>query len=228
MMKYVAYYRVSTKSQGRSGIGLEAQKQAVLTFLEQRGGRLAGEFVEVQKGSRNARVELGKALALARRTKAVLVIAKLDRLTRNYFFCRDLMEAKVEFVCCDQPYVDPFTIHILAAVAEKERRLISERAKYSNRIRRERGGLLGAHHPNTPSITKEARDLGRAKSVIVCQAAARSAYADLLPGMTDMRYRQGLSFGAVADALNTQGAVTRNGLQWNRVQVKRVLDRMRA
>jgi hypothetical protein len=85
---------------------------------------------------------------------------------------------------------------------------------------------LGAHHPNTPSISKEARDLGRAKSVVVCQAAARSAYADLVPGMIDMRYRQGLSFQAVARELNARGEVTRTGLPWNKVQVRRVLARV--
>lgn len=227
-MKFVAYYRVSTKKQGRSGIGLEAQKGIVEAFVAQRGGVLLGEFVEVQKGSRNVRAELSKALALAGRAKATLVIAKLDRLTRNYFFCRDLMESKVDFVCCDQPHVDPFTIHILAAVAEQERKLISERTRYSNQIRRERGGLLGAHHPNTPSICAEASRKGRAVSAVRSRAAARSAYVDLLPTMLDLRHRQKRSYKQVCDELNAGGQVTRNGKAWNKTQVRRILLRHQA
>lgn len=224
MTQYVAYYRVSTKKQGRSGIGLEAQKQIVADFTSERGP-VVGEFVEVQTGSRNMRDELAKALALARRAKATLVIAKLDRLTRNYFFCRDLMESRVDFVCCDQPHVDPFTIHILAAVAEQERKLISERTKYSNQIRKSRGALLGSHHPNTPSITAAARDKGRLVSVERNRTAARTAYADLLPMMMELRHHRCLPYRQISTELNQLGQVTRFGKTWNATQVKRVLDR---
>jgi len=227
MSQYVAYYRVSTKKQGRSGIGLEAQREIVEQFVAARDGQIVGDYVEVQTGSRNLRAELGKALALARRTKAILVIAKLDRLTRNYFFCRDLMESRVDFVCCDQPHVDPFTIHILAAVAEQERKLIAERTRYSNRIRRARGGLLGSQHPNTPSITEEARNKGRLISAERNRSTAKTAYADLVPTMMELRHRQRLSYRQIAAELNRLGQVTRSGKPWNATQSKRVLDRQR-
>ena len=172
----------------------------------------------MQTGSRNLRAELSKALALARRAKATLVIAKLDRLTRNYFFCRDLMESHVDFVCCDQPHVDPFTIHILAAVAEQERKLISERTRYSNQIRKARGALLGSHHPNTPSITKEARDKGRLISIERNRMAASTAYADLLPMMLELRHYQGRSYRRIMVELNQSGQVTRLGKPWSAIR----------
>lgn len=122
--KFIGYYRVSTHKQGRSGLELEAQKRAVSDFSTGEGGSFGREFTEVESGKRNDRSELRKALAHARRTHSVLVVAKLDRLSRNLAFLSALMESKVDFFCVDNPHANRFTIHILAAVTEHEREVI--------------------------------------------------------------------------------------------------------
>jgi DNA invertase Pin-like site-specific DNA recombinase len=116
--RFVAYYRVSTDRQGRSGLGLEAQREAVRHYLASVGGVLAAEHTEVETGKRDDRPELQKALAVCRRPKAKLLIAKLDRLSRNVAFIAALMDGNTEFVACDNPHATRFTLHILAAVAE--------------------------------------------------------------------------------------------------------------
>ena len=143
---HVAYYRVSTQRQGESGLGVEAQEAAVLQHVNGHGVLLAG-YREIESGRKKNRPELAKAIAHAKRSKATLVIAKLDRLARNVAFVSTLMEAGIEFVCCDNPTANPLTIHILAAVAEAEAKAISQRTKDALRAYRERGGVLGAHHP---------------------------------------------------------------------------------
>ena len=128
MTDFVAYYRVSTDRQGVSGLGLEAQRRAVADFAAGRGGILA-EFTEVESGRKNDRPELRAALAACQRERAILVIAKLDRLARNVAFIAGLMESGVEFVAVDMPQANRLTIHILAAVAEHEREMISQRTR---------------------------------------------------------------------------------------------------
>ena len=127
--RFVAYYRVSTDKQGQSGLGLEAQREAVMDYLNGGPWQMVAEHTEVESGKRNARPELEKALAACRRHKAKLVIAKLDRLSRNLHFITSVMESGVEFIACDNPHANKLTIHILAAVAEHEREAISERTK---------------------------------------------------------------------------------------------------
>ena len=127
--RFVAYYRVSTDRQGRSGLGLESQRADVLDFINGGAANLIAEFTEVESGKRNDRPELEKALALCRKEKAKLVIAKLDRLARNVAFISNLMESGVDFVAVDMPDANRLTVHILAAVAEHERELISERTR---------------------------------------------------------------------------------------------------
>ena len=127
--RFVAYYRVSTDKQGQSGLGLDAQRQAVMNYLNGGPWRLVDKFTEVESGKRNARPELQKALAACRKHKAKLVIAKLDRLSRNLAFIATLMDSNVEFIAADNPHANRLTIHILAAVAEHERGAISERTK---------------------------------------------------------------------------------------------------
>jgi len=124
----IAYYRVSTDRQGKSKLGLEAQEQAVHEFLKDQG-KLIQSFTEVESGRKNDRPELLKALDQCREQKAVLVITKLDRLTRNVFFISGLMESGVEFIAVDIPEANRLTIHILAAVAEHEREMISQLLK---------------------------------------------------------------------------------------------------
>src|SRR6516162_1518825 len=141
--KFVAYFRVSTDRQGKSGLGLEAQRETVMGYLN--GGRwtLVGEFTEVESGKRADRPELEKALAACKRQKAKLVIAKLDRLSRNLAFIATLMESGVEFVAVDNPHANKLTVHILAAVAQHEREMIAQRTKDALQAAKARGVVLG-------------------------------------------------------------------------------------
>src|SRR4051812_34693876 len=141
--KWVAYYRVSTQKQGNSGLGLDAQRDAVLGYLNGGDWQLVAEFTEVESGKKNDRPELAKALATCRRIGATLIIAKLDRLARNVAFVSNLMEAGVEFVAVDMPMANKLTVHILAAVAEHEREMISARTKAALAAARARGVRLG-------------------------------------------------------------------------------------
>src|SRR4051812_15854906 len=145
--KLVAYYRVSTKGQGDSGLGLEGQTSAVGAFAKGRGAEIIRAYTEVETGKRADRPELIKALAHAKRSKATLVIAKLDRLSRNVAFMANLMESGVDFTACDNPHANRLTIHILAAVAENEAKMISERTKAALTAYKARGGGLGTARP---------------------------------------------------------------------------------
>ena len=127
--KFVSYIRVSTERQGKSGLGLEAQKTVVDGFISQSGGKLIKEYVEVESGKRNSRGQLQRALEECKREEATLVIAKLDRLARNVHFISGLIESGVPFRAVDMPEANRFVLHIMAAVAEHEGRAISERTK---------------------------------------------------------------------------------------------------
>src|ERR1700722_10665177 len=137
--RYVAYYRVSTVQQGQFGFSIEAQRAAVKDYIARYPGLVLAEFSEVMSGRKDSRPELAKALSMCRIARAVLVIARLDRLSRNVEMISRLMESRLEFVAVDFPHANRFTIHILAAVAEYESRLISERMKQVIAARRERG-----------------------------------------------------------------------------------------
>lgn len=143
--KLVAYYRVSTAKQGASGLGLEGQEAAVAGYARATHGTLLRAYTEIETGKRVDRPELAKALSDCKHSKAVLVIAKLDRLARNVHFLSGLMEAGVEFVCCDMPSANRLTLHILAAVAEDEAKRISERTKVALAAYKARGGVLARH-----------------------------------------------------------------------------------
>jgi DNA invertase Pin-like site-specific DNA recombinase len=141
--KFIAYYRVSTDHQGANGNGIAAQRKAVEDYLNGGRWKLVGEFTEVESGKRSDRPELEKALAACRKHKAKLVIAKLDRLSRNVHFISGLMERKVDFVACDMPSANAFMINVYAAVAQEERRMISDRTKAGLAAAKERGVKLG-------------------------------------------------------------------------------------
>src|SRR5262249_48527688 len=145
--KIIAYFRVSTKRQGASGLGLEGQQAALEAYARQTGGRIVAEYVEVESGKIADRPELARAIAHARRNKAVLVVAKLDRLARNVAFTSSLMRAGVDFICCDNPNANKLTIHILAAVAEDEAERISARTKAALAAAKKRGIKLGSARP---------------------------------------------------------------------------------
>jgi DNA invertase Pin-like site-specific DNA recombinase len=140
--RFVAYYRVSTEKQGRSGLGIDAQRHAVQNYLNGGAWKLLAEFTEIESGKRSDRPKLIEAIKLARKDRATLLIAKLDRLARNVAFIANLMEAGVEFVAVDMPHANRLTVHILSAVAEHERELISQRTKAALAAAKERGGGL--------------------------------------------------------------------------------------
>lgn len=228
MADIIAYYRVSTKQQGDSGLGLEAQQTAVETYAAQIGARIVASYREVESGKLADRPQLAKALTHAKRSKATLVVAKLDRLARNVAFLSALMRAGVDFVACDNPHANKLTIHILAAVAEDEAERISARTKAALAAAKARGVKLGSNRPGHWRGREEARMSGlanaRKAAVKVVTESAREAYADLRPVMMEMR-TAGATLASIAEKLNTDGHTTRRGKPWNPVQVSRVLER---
>src|SRR5476651_1137651 len=169
----VGYQRVSTKGQGESGLGLEGQETAIKAYAQQTGGKVVAMYTEIESGKRADRPELAKALAHARRAKATLVVAKLDRLARNVAFTSALVRAGVDFLCCDNPHANKLTIHILSAVAEDEAERISARTKAALAAAKARGTLLGSARPGHWKGHEEARQAG-AKAGAVAGAKARS------------------------------------------------------
>ena len=216
--RFVAYYRVSTDRQGKSGLGLEAQKAAVADYLNGGDWKLLAEFTEVESGKKHEdRPELAKAIEACRRQKAKLVIAKLDRLSRNLAFTATLMDAGVEFIAVDNPHANKLTIHILAAVAQHEREMISERTKAALQAAKARGKRLG-----NPRL-KEAAKLGRAA---VAATADRFA-ANVLPFIRDAQKAGAVSNNAIAAELNRRSIRTAHNRAWTHVQVGKVLGRIR-
>ena len=224
MATIIGYLRVSKKSQGESGLGLEGQRAAVEAHAKSQGMSVAAWYTEIESGKRADRPELGNALAHARRSKATLVVAKLDRLARNVAFLSALMESKVPFVAVDNPHANKLTLHILAAVAEAEALAISQRTKDALGAYKARGGLLGASLPRCRNLTSAAAAKGRVESAKARTKAANEAYADLRSTLAEMQAK-GVSLQAMATDLNGQGHTTRRGKPWNAVQIMRVLDR---
>lgn len=221
--KIIPYYRVSTDRQGKSGLGLEGQQAAVEAFARERSAQILASYTEIESGRRSDRAELARALAHARRSRATLVVAKLDRLARNVTFLSTLMDSTVEFLACDNPYANRLTIHILAAVAEDEARRISERTKAALAAYKARGGSLGAARPECRTLTAAARRRGTETGVVVRRRQALEAYQDILPLLGELQ-RQGCTLRAMAARLDELGHTTRNGKRWNPVQVNRLLD----
>ena len=216
--RFVAYYRVSTDKQGRSGLGLDAQRSAVLGYLNGGDWSLVAEFVEVESGKRADRPQLAAALAACRLHGAQLVIAKLDRLARNVAFISALMEAGTEFVAVDMPLANRLTVHVLAAVDEHEAGMISARTKAALAEAKRRGVKLG-----NPQNLKD-RAKGTAISAQVRGAAAARRAADLAPMLREL-HGQGLSLRRIAAELDARGIPSPRGGEWSAVAVKRALDR---
>lgn len=228
MKRIVAYYRVSTKKQGVSGLGLEGQKAAVAELAKRRGAKVLSEYTEIESGKRKDRPELAKALAHARRSKATLVVAKLDRLARNVAFLSALMESNADFVACDMEHANRLTIHILAAVAEAEAKAISERTKAALAAAKARGTKLGSSRPGHWDGREHARLRGAKQGSVVAKKvrseAADEAYADLYDRLNELR-AEGQTLRQIANDLNLEGHTTRRGKPWNPTQVLRVLQR---
>jgi DNA invertase Pin-like site-specific DNA recombinase len=221
--KFVAYYRVSTARQGQSGLGLEAQKQSVADYLN--GGKwvLLKEFTEVESGKVNTRPQLEKALQLCSVTGATLVIAKLDRLSRNAAFLLTLRDSGTKFVCADMPDANSLTVGILALVAEHEREAISRRTKEALAAAKRRGVKLG--NPNGAAAFRRARKGNRAGVAAVKRQANEHAER-LRPVLEGLRAEGITTLIGIAEALNERGMQTARGGSWYPATVRNLIARM--
>ncbi len=211
---HIAYFRVSTDRQGASGLGLNAQREAVLKHIG--NSKLIAEYTEIESGSKHTnRPQLLAALEECRKKKATLIIARLDRLARNVAFISNLMESGVEFIACDMPSASRFTIHILAAVAEHERELISQRTKAALVEAKKRGAKLG--NPNG------------AKAAAIARAARKvqPPPPTVVQIMRDMRQR-GETLRGIARELNRLNLRTPQNCQWYAQTVKQALKQERS
>jgi DNA invertase Pin-like site-specific DNA recombinase len=219
MTVFVAYCRVSTEKQGKSGLGLEAQEAAIQAFLKPGDELLQPPYVEIESGKRSDRPKLLEAIARCRRTGATLLIAKLDRLSRDAHFLLGLQKAGVRFVAADMPSANELVVGIMALVAQEERRLISERTKVALKAAKARGKKLGGdrgHRPATPPDHAKASEVRSLK-------ADHAAHA-MLPVIRRVQQEVG-SLNATAIRLNELGHTTPRGGAWTATAVKRALAR---
>ena len=221
MRRFVSYFRVSTVRQGVSGLGLDAQRQAVQSSCDVGSWSLLEEVVEVESGKRNDRPAIAEALRLCRLHKATLVIAKLDRLARNVHFISSLMESGVDFIACDFPEANRLTVHILAAVAEHEATMISARTKAALTAAKARGVALGGQRGSVSRMSSMASK-GARVSATVRQEVAGKRRDDLLPVIADIRAKGATSLRGIASALNNLGLTTARGKEWTATQVMRL------
>lgn len=222
--KFVTYYRVSTNSQGISGLGLEAQKDAVAQFLNGGNWEVVAEFTEVETGkgkdALSKRPQLKAALEMCRKTGAKLLIAKLDRLARNVHFITGLMEeAKagkkaVKFVACDMPDANDLTIHLMAAFAEHEAQRISERTKAALAMAKQRGVVLGS------------AGAANLKPNLAERTAKADAFAAKLSGLIEGFKARSLTQRQMVEELNSLGIKTAKGGEWSLIQLQRVITRL--
>jgi DNA invertase Pin-like site-specific DNA recombinase len=217
MTKFVAYFRVSTVRQGQSGLGLEAQQAAVQRFLRP-DAQLVTSFTEVESGKKNERPQLAAAIAHARQEDAVLLVAKLDRLARNVAFLAALMESRVRFQAVDLPAADEFTLHIMAAVAQKEASAISTRTRDALAAKKARGAQLG-----TPAnLTQAARE----KSWVAMRENAQANLNNRQAAQLATLLRAtGATLRAIAEQLNQSGYRTRYGKAFHPMGVQRLLSK---
>jgi DNA invertase Pin-like site-specific DNA recombinase len=207
MADYVAYYRVSTRRQGRSGLGLDAQRDVITAFLTV-NDRLVGEFTEVVSGNTEKRDELRRAMRLARSMDAQLLIAKLDRFSRKVSFIASIMESGIKLTVAGMPHATDFQLHIFAALAQEERRLIAERTRLALQAAKKRGRVLGINGKVLAAANREAAD-----------EFAQRVSAWLPSGW------QKMSFSALARHLNDEGHTTRNGGRFHPQTIKNLLMR---
>lgn len=219
-MRYVAYYRVSTQKQGKSGLGLDAQRKMVADFIAGNGGELVAEYTEVESGKVADRPELMAAMRRADLVGGRLLVGKLDRLSRDLHFITSLQKSKVDFAVCDLPGCDSFTINIYGALAQREREMISARTKAGLQAAKARGVSLGTNNLK-PELVHEAS----AKGVAVVKQNA-DAFASKVLHTIQALYAQHKSLRKVAMELNRLGVQTARGKQWTPTAVKNVINRL--
>ena len=210
-VNYVAYYRVSTARQGRSGLGLDAQREAVSAFLQASGGNLAHEFTEIETGKLANRPQLNMAMAAAKKIKGRLIIAKLDRLARNAAFVLNLMESGIDFVAADMPYANKLTVQIMAAFAEFERDQISKRTRDALAAAKARGATLGA---NGGKLAKQH------------EKAAEERAMGLRTIISAVKEEGHSTVRAVCEQLNHRGIPSPAGGRWHLSSTHRLLARL--
>lgn len=217
MKQYVVYLRVSTEEQGKSGLGLEAQQRDIDLFLSNYSDvpyEVLATFTDILSGKNADRPELGKAIALSKKTGAEMLVAKLDRLSRNVAFIANLLEDKrLTFRVASMPHADKFSLHIYAALAEQEREFISLRTKAALQAAKGRGTKLGGLRPGTAQRNEGAK--------AIADSNAQSVASVVVP----LR-KAGASLRAIADALNNASMPTPRGGSWGPSQVKYTLDRL--
>jgi DNA invertase Pin-like site-specific DNA recombinase len=218
--KFVAYYRVSTRKQGKSGLGLEAQQDAVRTHLNGGRWKMVAEFTETESGKRSDRPQLSAALALCRLHNATLIIAKLDRLARNVKFISNLMETSVEFVAVDMPTASRFALHIMAAVAEQEAIMIADRTRKALATAKAKGTKLGRRDDKIAAYAS----VGAKASAEKRRKKAALRLNDLIPVIHAAQATGATTLRQIADRLNAEGIPTARGGEWSAVQVQRVMQ----
>jgi DNA invertase Pin-like site-specific DNA recombinase len=224
-IKFVSYLRVSTDKQGRSGLGLEAQRETVSRYLNGGQWKLVAEYVEVESGKQNSRPQLQAAISHAKATGAKLVIARLDRLARNLHFVSSLQERGVDFVAADMPDANRLTIHIIAAVAESVGRAISENTRTALAAAKARGVKLG--NPNGARALR-GKQVGNADAIAKIRANATQRAVDLTGIVNTLRATGLTSIRSLAEALNEQGIRAPRGDTWHPTAVSRLLKRLSA
>ena len=228
--KFVSYLRVSTDRQGRSGLGVEAQREAVARYLDGGNWKLVAEYVETESGKRADRPKLRAALSRAKAIGATVVFAKLDRLTRNVDLLRSLVASNVDLVFCDLPHVPAgamgrFLLTQMASVAELEAGLISERTKAALAAAKARGVKLGNPHGARALLGKQ---VGNDAAVAAIKLRAAQRADDLRALVADIQAAGTTSVRGIADELNRRGAITPRGGEWHPTSVARLLDRLGA
>ncbi len=221
MRQVVTYIRVSTAKQGKSGLGIEAQRAAIARFVEAEGCNVLAEYVEVETGKGadaiDRRPQLAAALAAARKGKAAVLVAKLDRLSRDVAFISDLMARRVPFIVAELgAEADPFMLHLYAALAEKERHLISDRTRVALAAKKAQGVKLG-NPVNLPAAGAKGADTQR--------TAADAFAANVLPIVRQIQTAGAATPRAIASALNTRGVRTARGGEWYDSTVRNLLAR---
>ena len=222
-MKIVSYLRVSTAKQGQSGLGLDAQKTAIEAYVTSKQAEVLKEFIEIESGKNNERPKLAEALHLAKVTGATLVIAKLDRLSRNASFLLDLRDSGVDFVATDLTDANRFTVGIMALIAEQEREAISKRTKAALAEAKKRGQKLG--NPNGASALRRANK-GNSASLTAIKANADGHAKHLQPVIDSLASEGIVSLGAIATALNERSMKTVRGGAWHKTSVSNLVRRI--
>jgi len=221
MRQVVSYIRVSTAQQSRSGLGMDAQRAAIARFVEAEGCNLLGEYVEVETGkgadALERRPQLAAALASARKGKAAVLVAKLDRLSRDVAFVSGLMAQRVPFIVAELGAdADPFMLHLYAALAEKERTLIADRTRVALAAKKAAGAKLG----NRTNLAE-----AQAKGVATNQEAAARFAANVLPVIRQMQATGATGYRAIAAALNARGVRSPRGGEWHPTTVRNLMQR---